>query len=67
MSMQLTVEYCRASQESPTQKKSSDWQVWRRLGMQVAVNIHTLRRKGKRCAADSKVADWRGGGQHGGV
>ena len=43
----------------------------RRLGEQLSVNIHTdghkLRRKGKRRAADSIGADWRGGGRHGGI
>jgi len=42
----------------------------KRLCEQVAVNArvgHKLRRKGKRRAADSRGADWRGGGRHGGI
>jgi len=45
----------------------------RRLSEQVSVNMHTmgtppeLRRKGKRREADSRGADWRGGGRHGGI
>jgi len=60
--------YCRAWQESPSQKSSGNKKTTRWTGSsQHAHDRHKLRRKVKRRAADSRGADGRGGGRYGGV